>query len=81
MCSSDLCEQWPGGRNALAAQLNVKRERVAKWSQRDFIPAEFWGLLIAAAHGVGFDDVTAELLTALAGKKTSAVTLSAYESC
>jgi hypothetical protein len=62
-----VIELWDS-REAMAADLGVKSQRVSKWWQRNSIPSEWWARVLAAepARGAG---VTAEMLTSFAAPR------------
>jgi hypothetical protein len=64
---ADIIELWPSAAE-LARDLNeVKDITVRAWKARG-IPAQYWDEVVASAHRRGFDQVSVEMLSALAAK-------------
>lgn len=69
-----IIELWPS-REALAADVNAGpngANRVSKWFQRDFIPADWWVAVLGTQRAIEAG-VTAEILTALAAREPAEV--------
>jgi hypothetical protein len=63
-----IIELWPS-REAMAADIpSATGWIVSKWWQRDTIPAEWWSALLETERARS-NDVTADLLTALAARE------------
>ena len=65
---SAVVETWPGGRKGLSADLRLSIGTIRKWSERDWIPPEYWHDIVQHACRVGVE-VTAEVLTAMAARR------------
>lgn len=61
---ADLAARWPTFA-AFADDVGVEWATAHQWRLRNRIPPVYWPALIAAAHRLGFADVTADTLLAL----------------
>ena len=59
-------------RQLLAQGHELSEMLVARWAQRNSIPAEWWAPVIAAAKEAGHSEVTLELLVATAPRSLPA---------
>lgn len=46
---ADIIEAWPGGLQALAADMEVPYFRARQWKTRNSIPSKYWARLLDAA--------------------------------
>src|SRR5690606_14396720 len=69
---AELISLWPTAAD-LAADLGEKYQTVAAWKQRNSIPPDRWGRVIAAAEKRGFINIDWEFLGRLAGSNGPAL--------
>lgn len=65
---ADIIELF--GNANLARRIGVGEKRVEGWKRRSSIPVVYFEAVIAAARDLGIGGVTADLLVALAARKT-----------
>lgn len=64
----DIIGLWPSHR-AMAGDCGAKHWAVAKWHQRDRIPAEWWNAVVDGAAKAGHRSVTVEILADIASSR------------
>lgn len=67
----DVVALWPSN-EAMASDVSVKPPTVAKWGQRDSIPAEYWSSILRTEVAVK-SGLTSDVLTLLAAREISEV--------